>query len=799
MRCDRLRRVLVVLVAGLIFLPAALFSQQTNSPARSVRLSSVSGTVTVTRPGASEGAPAQANTPIEEGSEVSTSKTSDATVQLENGSTIQISELSQAIFTSLATDAEGNRLNGVTLEQGTATFCFIPERKDSYQVKIADAVLAPQGKTTFRATFSPGRMSVYVSSGSVTISANSKVLTVGKGKVMEYNPMTLEEIAKSHARVVRLSYLSGTVMMKRPTSPEWENALANTPIQEGFELSTSGDGFAEVEFENASTARLGELSKLLFNQLAMSAVGVKLNGMTFEQGYATFHFLPEDYDTYNLKVGDVSLTATGKSEFRTDVEQDRFRVEVFNGSIDVAAPTLSAKLGEGKVLERQSGSPESAFNIRKGIDKDAWDKWTEARDKQLQLTTKDELVGPLGLRYGWSELDTYGEWVQVPGRGLVWSPYARAGWSPYSSGTWQWYPGFGWVWISSEPWGWLPYHCGRWHYDPSLGWYWISHGCLFWEASLVDWYMGPGWIGWAPQRPGPPVSVAPPSGRPGPGQPLPHPPPRPPFPPRPSPVPVHGNASAATRHVSVVPLSVVQDRQMITPQIAKRIPVSAENRIERPPFEPAAPLTPATAAPAAGGRTTLNSNATTATAAPGRAPKVGLGKGFAPHHAAPPTILMGGDAKKESALLSGLHLRSGKEPLRARAGTTLGGHYMVSGSPGEFRGEVFKGGAVSGPSATRGSQGGPTGVLPSGGAGPIIASHGSGGGRGSSGGGFSGSARSSGGSGGGGSTHVGGGGGGGSAHAGGGGFSGGGGSGGGSHPSGGGGGASGAGGGPAHH
>jgi hypothetical protein len=727
----------VVLVAGLIFLPSALFSQQISSQARSVQLSSVSGTVTVKRPGASEGVPAQVNTPIEEGFEVSTSKMSDATVQLENGSTIQLSELSQAIFTSLATDAEGNKLNAVTLEQGIATFYFIPERQDSYRVKIAETTLTPNGKTTFRAAFSPGRLRVYVLSGSVSVSANSRLLTLDEGREMEYNPLTAEEIAKSHARVVRLSYVSGTVTMRRPTSPEWQNATVNTPIQEGFELSTSGDGFAEVEFENGSTARLGEISKLMFNQLGLSAAGDKLNGMTFEQGYATFHLLPGGNDTYHVKVGDVTLTANGKSEFRTDIQQDRFRVEVFDGSIDAATPTLSAKLGQGKVLERQSGSAELAFNIRKGIDKDAWDKWTEARDKQAQLTAKDEFVRPRGLSYGWSELDTYGEWVQVPGAGLGWSPYAQVGWSPYSSGMWQWYPGFNWVWISSEPWGWLPYHCGQWYEDLSFGWLWMmpTTGCLFWDASLVNWYMGPGWIGWVPQGSGYSGGVAPP---------------RHPHPPRPRPVAPHGSSLAATRKVTMVPISVVQNREMITPQIVKRTLVGADNRIDHPPLELVERPTPAATAPAGGGRIMSNSNATTAAAALGPAPPVELGKGFAPHHSsAPPTILMGGDAKKETALLSGHHLRWRSEPLRAREGTTLGGHYIVRGSPGEFRGEAFKGGGVSGASATRGSQGGPTGMHPSGGAAAVVVSHGSGGGssQGGSGGGW-------GGGGGGGSSGV---------------------------------------------
>jgi hypothetical protein len=739
----------VVLVAGLIFLPAALFSQQTPFPARSVRLSSVSGTVTVKRPGATAGAPAKVDTPIAEGFEVSTSKMSDATVQLENGSTIQLGPLSEAIFTSLATDGEGNRLNGITLGQGTATFYFIPKQQDSYRVKIATVTLTPKGKTTFRTTFSEGRMRMCVVSGSVTISGNSNSLTVGKGKVIEYNPMTAEEVAKSHVRIVRLSYASGTVTMKRPTSPDWENAAVNTPIQEGFELATSGDGFAEVEFENGSTARLGELSRLLFNQLALSAQGDRLNGMTFEQGYATFHVLPEDDDTYRVKVGDFTLTAKGKSEFRTDIEQDRFRVEVFNGSIDAAAPTLSAKLGEGKVLERQSGSPESAFNIRRGIDKDAWDKWTEARDRQVQLTAKEEAVGPLGLRYGWSELDTYGEWVQIPGRGLGWSPYARAGWSPYSSGMWRWYPGLGWIWISNEPWGWLPYHCGLWNYDLSFGWFWMMpmDGCLFWEASLVDWYWGQGWIGWAPyQGGGQPGGVTPPVAKPGSG----HPAPGHPFPPHRGPVPLHGNPPPATRNVTAVPISVFQNRQMITSQIVKRTLVGAENRIEQPPSELTERPRPAATAPAAGSRTTSNGNATTAGAASGPASPVEWGKGFAPHHSsAPLTILMGGDAQKESALLSGHHFHARSEPLRARNGTTLGGRYIVRGSPGEFRGEAFKAGGVPGGGATPSSRGGPIGVHASGGGGAVVVSHSSGGGssHGGSGGGWGGSGARSGGGG----------------------------------------------------
>ena len=231
-------------------------------------------------------------------------------------------------------------------------------------------------------------MEVRVLTGSLSVSAHSGSLTLGKGKSMEYHPSADAEVAKSHARVVRLSYVSGTVMVKRPGSAEEEKAMVNTPIQEGFELSTSGGSYAEVEFENGSTARVGELSKLLFHQLALDANGNKLNGMTFEQGYATFHFLPEHNssssankpgkdgtihfqpaynDVYHVKIADATVTADGKCEFRTDLDQDRFRVEVFNGAVDVVTPTQSSKLGEGKILERKSAARSWLSTPRKEL------------------------------------------------------------------------------------------------------------------------------------------------------------------------------------------------------------------------------------------------------------------------------------------------------------------------------------------------------------------------------------------------------------------------------------------------
>src|ERR1700676_983569 len=64
----------------------------------------------------------------------------------------------------------------------------------------------------------------------------------------------------SHARVVSLSLVEGTVITRKPGSEKWVSATLSAPIEEGTFLATAKNSFAEVQFENGSTVRIGELS-----------------------------------------------------------------------------------------------------------------------------------------------------------------------------------------------------------------------------------------------------------------------------------------------------------------------------------------------------------------------------------------------------------------------------------------------------------------------------------------------------------------------------------------------------------
>jgi hypothetical protein len=333
--------------------------------------------------------------------------------------------------------------------------------------------------------------------------ASFLLLTTGTGLLTFLTAGLIWAQSYSHARIVRLSFAEGTVTVQRPDAAEWAQAPVNTPLQEGFKLSTAENSFAEVEFENASTVRLGQLTLLEFTQLALAPSGGKINRLTLQHGYATFHTLPESGDVYAVNTPSGTLTPQGKAMFRVDLDEGAERVEVFKGSVDMSSFLGSWTLAKNQVLELRPGTDQPA-NLSEGITEDAWDEWGHQREGRAELSQR----GPspnlysnsvTDLLYGWNDLSTYGMWSYMPGYGYGWIPTVPFGWAPYTQGRWCWYPSFGYTWISFEPWGWLPYHYGYWNYFPGMGWGWFPSSFGMWSPAMVNWYMGSGWIGWVPQ------------------------------------------------------------------------------------------------------------------------------------------------------------------------------------------------------------------------------------------------------------------------------------------------------------
>jgi hypothetical protein len=204
----------------------------------------------------------------------------------------------------------------------------------------------------------------------------------------------------SHARVVSLSFVEGTVLARRPGNRKWDRATFDAPIEEGWSIATGKNSRAEVQFENGSTVRIGELSRLDFTQMALAPHKGRVNHLTLAFGFATIHVIPRRHDEYVINASGVTLMPHGGTEFRTDLEHGNLRVEVFHGYVRVADLNATEKLGKNQARVCDYSAPLGAVPMTTAVQMDEWDKWVKDRDEQADLAAYEAVSDPMN---GWAE------------------------------------------------------------------------------------------------------------------------------------------------------------------------------------------------------------------------------------------------------------------------------------------------------------------------------------------------------------------------------------------------------------
>ncbi|MEE8257002.1 MAG: FecR family protein, partial [Acidobacteriota bacterium] len=196
----------------------------------------------------------------------------------------------------------------------------------------------------------------------------------------------------SHVRIVRLSFIQGTVTLQ-PTGAGDRAARLYDPVQEGFLLRTHADSFAEVEFENGSTARLGEDSELFFEQLALaSQTGGKLNRLSLRRGYATFNVDLAREDIFEVEAQGTEIELEESAEFRVDLDIPQTHIKVFDGRLFVEGPTGTVEVEADQTLTLNPDG-EELIELRSGITEDAWDQWNRERDNLRVLQARGGTLG----------------------------------------------------------------------------------------------------------------------------------------------------------------------------------------------------------------------------------------------------------------------------------------------------------------------------------------------------------------------------------------------------------------------
>ena len=304
---------------------------------------------------------------------------------------------------------------------------------------------------------------------------------------MAFSAVSIASADSSHARIIRLSLVSGDVRFAAQTHGDpladsgaaWETAQLNLPIRQGYVVATD-NGRAEIEFENGTLAFLNENTILQFYDLSLKD-GALITRLVLRQGSASFHVNPVSDDYFSVTGGDFTVETNGRATFRLDNFDDGSSVQDFAGRLTVLHKEQTTFLEKGQSLSMNAGD-DSSVKIGRIAERDEFDRWVAGQVDTVSAATVATTQYTSSPYYaaGFGSLYQYGSWFSCGGYGYGWRPFgAGFGWSPFTDGQWILDPGFGWTWASFQPWGWAPYHYGGWLFDSGCGGWFYSPPLLY--------------------------------------------------------------------------------------------------------------------------------------------------------------------------------------------------------------------------------------------------------------------------------------------------------------------------------
>jgi hypothetical protein len=249
----------------------------------------------------------------------------------------------------------------------------------------------------------------------------------------------------TYAQIVRISYVDGDVRIQRgepngrPSSAIWEKAAADLPVETGFSLAT-GDGRAEIEFENASTIYLGPNSVLTFNDLHETA-GVPFTEMALLSGTVSLYFHP--YVAFEKMIlhtptNDLVARYPDKTNARVEAFTDAVAITSLAGgdlrlpgvARDAVVPGRTFIWLNGQLVDAQSAQEKQVLAARDADRQttSAWDQWVSGRVAQRNsaIASVMEASGLSAPIPGMAEMAGQGKFFDCAPYGTCWEPRSEA-------------------------------------------------------------------------------------------------------------------------------------------------------------------------------------------------------------------------------------------------------------------------------------------------------------------------------------------------------------------------------------
>jgi len=264
--------------------------------------------------------------------------------------------------------------------------------------------------------------------------------------------------------VGRLSVTQGTVSTMHGDGGQWVAGTVNTPMVTGDRVTTGDRSRAEIQLDFANVMRLDQRAEAQVADLEQNKIGIQLSS-----GLVDFSVLRGTQADVEVDTPNMGVHPLGPGVYRIQVNSpSETLLIVRQGEAEVLTNDGSTKVEAGQIINiRGAENPE--YKVDSAPGGDDFDKWCFDRDRQIRSAQTSQHEDPNYL--GSSDLDTYGQWSEIPDQGWCWTPRVDAGWVPYTVGYWGWMPYWGFTWISAEPWGWAPYHYGIW-FSYGGHWHW---------------------------------------------------------------------------------------------------------------------------------------------------------------------------------------------------------------------------------------------------------------------------------------------------------------------------------------
>jgi FecR protein len=238
-------------------------------------------------------------------------------------------------------------------------------------------------------------------------------------------------------RVARISLVEGEVSYRRANESEkdWFDATLNLPLEENDQLYSGSDGRAEIQLSGRNVVRISRDTNLRFTQFSPGAIQMALP-------IGSAYFRIESLDKRQFEVVDandagindpvyfevdtptVAVTFVKEGVYRINVDEDgSTEVIVRQGQAEVYGEGIGTiVVNKGKRVEVEGR--EDHYRLGGFEDKDDWDRWNDGRDNGLfsgAESSDSARYIPVSVP-GVYDLDNYGDWIDEPEYGRMWSP-----------------------------------------------------------------------------------------------------------------------------------------------------------------------------------------------------------------------------------------------------------------------------------------------------------------------------------------------------------------------------------------